>query len=133
LTKDGDGKEIYKEIPDSKITVVDAQFQYTNEPPTSKKGLFSMRAFGGAGYNFDSPGLVVGLEVLNYKRFGLNSSTYFDMKTIKNTQQRIGIDYNVKLFGQELNVAPGISVGTYFNDLFKKVSMSVDLIFFINN
>lgn len=125
------GKEVYKQVPNSKIDIVDSKFYYTIQDEEEK--LFNLRYFGGAAYNFESVGIITGIEFLNWKSVGINSSTFFDTKDIRLTQQRIGISYTPKLFGEKLNIGVGNSLGTYYGNLFKKFNVSFDLIFFINN
>lgn len=126
-------KEVYRPIPESKIDILDASFVYTDSPDTDLNSrLFTLRFFGGAGYNFNNIGVLGGLEILHWKNFGLNSSTFFDTDSIKNSQGGLGIDYNLKIFNVPLNIAPGISIRTSFNNIFKHNNFGLDLIFFIN-
>lgn len=131
----------FKEIEGAKADIIDSDFVYTNEPfdPTAWtwRDLFRLRFIMGADINlYPSAGktnLLAGLEFLNYKGFGLNTHTVVNFKDIKTSEQHLGIAYNPKLFGSQLNLAIGASVGTPFYRMFKDYTIGLDLLFYINN
>ncbi|MFA5023444.1 MAG: hypothetical protein WC523_00605 [Patescibacteria group bacterium] len=128
------GKDVYKPIPGSKTDIIDASFIYTNEPNSPDNRLFRPRVIGLFGYDFTNLRAGLGAEFMNYKNFGINTHVSVDTKNWKGAEQKLGILYSPKIFGNvELNAAVGASVGTPYTNLLKQYSLSVDLAFYLNN
>lgn len=131
----------FTEIPNAKAEIVDSDFTYSNEPVDPGawgwRDLFRLRFIMGADINLypnaGKTNLGAGLEFFSYKGFGINTHTVIDFKDIKQSEQHLGIAYNPTLFGSQLNLAVGASVGTPFRTMFKDYSIGLDLIFYINN
>ena len=131
---DKDGKITYADIPNSHVTIIDSQFIYTNAPDATKDHFFNPRLIAVGLYNFNDFQLGLGIELLHYKSFGLNTFTAFDVKKFSDSAQHIGILWSPKMFGSiPVNFGIGPSVGTQFNDLFHKWVVGLDVAFYINN
>jgi len=131
----------FAEIPNAKAEIVDSDFTYSNElvdPGAWEwKDLFRLRFIMGADINLypraGKTNLGAGLEFFSCKGLGINTHTLIDFKDIGQSAQHLGIAYNPTLFGSQLNLAIGASVGTPFARMFKDYTVGLDLIFYINN
>jgi hypothetical protein len=132
----------YKPIPDAKADIVDSKFDYHNPPPAEEldwswTDLFRLRAIALASVTaYPGSGdlrLGLGLEFFDLEGFGINTHVGLDFKDAKKIEHRLGISYNPTIFGKELNLAIGASVGTPYANMFKDYSVNLDLIFYINN
>lgn len=134
--KDKDGK--FKPISNGKADIIDFEFQYENTPDSMVSGwkdIFNLRAMAleSASFYDGSQKFGLGVQFLQYKNFGLNTHTAINFKHILDTEQRLGLVYSPKLFGLDLNVGIGLSVGTPFKHMFGDYSINGDLIFYLNN
>lgn len=131
--KDENGE--YRPVPNGKADIIDSEFQYSNAP-LIRQNLFRLRAIMlGSITAFPDNGhlrMGLGLEFFSWKDFGVNSHIAFDFEDIKQIEPRVGLEYSPVLFGEELNLAIGISAGTPFANMFKDYSLNLDLIFYIN-
>ena len=132
-------REVYKkedgtfaDIPDAKAKIILGEFLYSNEPETEE--LFGFKAIAVVGFTGLNNNLASGLgvEFLSYKQFGLSSFTFLNTKQFSNSEQHLGLNYRLKLFGQQTNLGIGTSIGTPFNKVFDKYSLAVNAIFYIN-
>ena len=129
-----DGQTTYNEIPGSVVSVVDSQFVYVNDPTVIKDKFFNPRLVFFGLYDFTGFKGGLGMEVVHYKGFGLNSFTAFDTGDWSKTAQHIGILWSPKMFGTiPMNFGIGPSVGTRFNNLFHSWVVGIDLGFYIND
>ena len=135
--KTAEGK--YEPISNGKANIVDASFEYSNEPSvpgaTSWKEMFRLRPIAlGSVTAFTDSGRTrfgAGVQFFGWKSLGINSHIAFDFKEIKRVEPRLGFSYNPEIFGKDLNLAIGASLGTPFAAMFKSYSANVDLIFYI--
>lgn len=129
----------YESILGGKAKIVESDFQYSNLPDTATestwKDLFTLRpiVLGSVAAFPDSGDLKLGLgiELFNYKGFGINTHTGFSFTDIKKIEQRIGLSYNPTILGNPLNLAIGVSAGTPFAYFGSRWSANVDLIFYL--
>ena len=136
-----DEKGEYQPVPDAKADIIDSDFQYHNPPKINPEwqwtDLFRLRMIASPSISiFPDTGrmkLALGLEFFNWEGFGINTHTAFDFQDAEKIEQRLGIAYNPTIFGTELNLAIGASVGTPFAHMFQEYSFNLDLIFYINN
>jgi len=128
-------------IPDAKADIVDSQFEYHN-PPTietefSWLDLFRLRAIAlGSVTAFPDSGalkLGLGLEFFNWEGFGINTHTALDFTDVKKWEHRLGLAYNPKIFGQELNLGIGVSAGTPYYRFGQEWSFNIDLLFYLHD
>lgn len=123
------------EIPNAKATILNSQFQYSNDPqedvPQNNPSIFHPRLIGIANVNIiDHTGQMnfgLGAELLNYKGFGISSGLGMDFQTLQRSQLQIGLEYQPP----PLNVGFGVFAGTPFNNLGNEWSLSTGLIFYI--
>lgn len=131
----------YQPIPGAKADIVESNFQYHNPPSIKTESkwtdIFRLRVIVASSVTAFPDGgrlrLALGAEFLNIIGIGINSHTAFDFKDAERIEQRIGISYNPSLFGSELNMALGASVGTPFAHIFDEYSINLDFIFYLNN
>ena len=140
-------REIYEkngkieEIPGAKAEIIDSEFEYVNPPrldvKTRFKDLFKIRMIALASITFipdlGRTQLGLGMEVFNFKGFGLNTHTNLDFKDARKIGQNIGISYSPKIAGLDLNVGINVSIGTPFAKMFQELLFSSSLVFYINN
>jgi hypothetical protein len=132
------GENTYEDIPNAKADIVDSEFVYSNAPfeePTWKDmfrphaiALGTVNLYPHAGKTLFG----VGLEFFKYKGFGINTHLAFDFKKIMESEWRLGVAYQPKIFNTKLNFAIGLAAGTPFNEFFKSYSASANLIFYLH-
>lgn len=133
-TTDKDGKVTYIDIPGSNVNVIDSKFYYANSPAAKTDSFFNPRLIVLGLYDFHSFKPALGIELVHYHNFGLNSFTAIDTQTFANSAQHIGVLWSPKLFGSiPVNFGIGPSVGTEFSNLFKTWVAGLDVAFYLND
>jgi len=136
IYKDGDQ---YKEIKDGKAEIIDAKFEYSNEPaPIESKtwrDLFILRPIIVGSLNVipdnGTVNLGTGIQFFELSGFGVNTYVSFDFTDAKKIEHRLGLAYSPKIRDKQLNFAVGLSAGSPYYKMFKQFSVSTDIIFYL--
>lgn len=138
---DEEGNPKYVLVPNSKIELIDSQFEYTNNLPVKKKRLLDIVTLRPIA-TFDTaitPGL--GMEFLNlgrlidYANVGLNAKLSADLTdplggSLQRSRMSVGVHYQFIPPLLDTNFAVGASVGVPFNDLTQPM-FTLDVILFL--
>jgi len=138
---DENGNIKYKNVPNSKVELVDSQFEYTNNLPLKKKNLLDVITLRPVA-TFDTamtPGL--GMEFANlgrlidYANVGVNTKISADLTdplggSLQKSRMSVGLHYQFVPPLIDTNFAIGASIGVPFNDLRQPV-FTIDAILFL--
>lgn len=138
---DEEGNPRYVLVPNSKVELIDSQFEYTNNLPVRKKSLFDVITLRPIA-TFDTaitPGL--GMEFVNlgrlidYANVGLNAKLSADLTdplggSLQRSRMSVGVHYQFIPPLIDTNFAVGASIGVPFNDLTQPV-FTIDVILFL--
>ncbi len=126
------------EIPDSKSTLIDSQFEYESDQITKNiNDIWHPKLIAGASVGQElQPKFLVGAELVNvghfldYANIGANIQVKPDWEA---TELGIGLSYNLLKPLLDTNLSLGISVSTPSNNLANQWNMYVDAIFYLTN
>lgn len=129
----------YEAVPDAKADIIESKFEYHNPPAINTtfgwRDVFVLRPIILSSVNIlpnaRNIGVGMGIELLNYKGFGINSHASFNFNKVKEAGIYLGTSYRPTLFDKKLNFAIGPSIGTPFYKFGKSYSINLDLIFYL--